>query len=358
MNGIKSRILIPLLIVLTAGCGGGGGGGGGTTLQPLAINQDNAMQVAAAILDVVAIVEDVGEGGVIPLSAAAVVTDDKTASLPEFTTIIRDQIDRFSLLHSPTTDFQIAALTIEPMTFDCLVGTYTISGKVADETGTTLSPGDTLNISFNNCDEGDGIVLNGKLSLVVVTGVDTDFTPPYDFRFDATVTNFSASGFGESFTMNGDLSLREAVSADGLFIETDASGNKLTVTGDGETETLTDYLIRGTLDVGAGDAYTADSGGLSDCCATLGSTILGGSVDFENLVPFAGVGENFPYDGILFITGGEPPSGIGASSLELHALDELCVNILIDEDGDGVNDLEFMTTWESLWTGVQTDCII
>jgi hypothetical protein len=360
-------ILFTLSAFALAGCGGGGGGGGGVgvgnvggvALQPLVIDQDNAMQVAAAVLDAVAIVQDLGSGSVVPPIPVAATAGNFNALPPTLTEIIRDQIDRFQLLRTPQPIAQVAAVEIPPTTFECIPGgTFTISGEIADETGTNLTPGDTLRISFSECDDGDGVVINGKLALVVVTGVDTDFTPPYDFTFNTTLTNFSVTESGETFTANGDLTLREAVTADGLFIETEASGNRLTAKGDGETETLKDYWIRGTLDVAAGDAYTVESSGLRDCCATLESTLLGGTVDFENIEFFAGVGDNFPYVGVLFITGAIAPFGNGDTSVELIALDELCVNLFIDENGDGGVDAGITTTWESLPTGIPVDCVI
>jgi hypothetical protein len=356
LKTLIGTLLLPLVLV---SCGGGGGGDAATPPQPLAIDQDNAMQVAAAVLDSMAIVLDLGSGDVVPPIPVDAAAEDVNTQTPTLAKIIRDQADSFPLLQTPIAVVQVAAV-IPPTTFDCVpTGTFTISGEIADETGAFLTPGDTMKISFSNCDDGDGVVLNGILALVVVTGVDIDFTPPYDFTFDTTLTNFSMteSVSGESFTANGDLTLREATN-DGLFIETEASGNKLTASGDGETETLEDYKIKGTVHVPAGDAYTAHSSGLADCCATLESTILGGSVDFENTETFAGVGDNYPYTGVLFITGATIPSGVGDSSVELITVDELCVNLLIDENGDGGVDSTITTTWESLPTGIPVDCVI
>ena len=361
MKRIRTLGVTVLLTLVIVSCGGGGGGDGVVLPPPppLAIDQNNAMPVAAAVLDAMAIVMDLGSGSVVPPVPLAAAAEDASASTPTLTGIIRDQAERFTLLQEPPAMVQIAAVVIPPTPYDCVTGTFTISGEIADETGTLLTPGDTISITFFNCDQGDGLVLNGKLALVVVTGVDTDFTPPYDFTFDTTLTNFSVTELasGESFTANGDLTLREAVTADGLFTETEASGNKLTAAVDGETETLKDYWIRGTLSAAA-NAYTAESSGLSDCCATLESTALGGSVDFENIEIFMGVGDNYPYTGDLFITGATVLVGSGNTSVELIAVDELCVDLLVDEDGDGVVDAGITTTWESLPTGIPVDCVI
>ena len=208
MKIIKILSVSVLLTLVFVSCGGGGGGGGGAIpLQPLAIDQNNAMQVAAAVLGATAIVQDLGSGSVVPPVPVAAAAENMNALTPTLAKVIRGQAERPSLLQAPLAMVQIAAVVIPPTTYDCMTGTFTISGEIADETGTFLTPGDIISITFNICDDGDGIVLNGKLTLVVVTGVDTDFTPPYDFTFDTTLTNFSVteSGSGESFTANGDL---------------------------------------------------------------------------------------------------------------------------------------------------------
>jgi hypothetical protein len=360
MKRFKALSVTVLLTLVCVSCGGGGSDDGVVIpSQPLAIDQNNALQVAAVVLDAMAIVMDLGSGGVVPPVPVAAVAVDVSALTPTLAKVIRGQAERFTLLRTPLAIVQIPAVVISPTSFDCMTGTFTISGNIADETGTFLTPGDTISIFFNNCDDGIGVVLNGKLALVVVTGVDTDFTPPYDYTFDTTLTNFSVtdSGSGESFTANGDLTLREAVTADALFTDTEASGNKLTATVDGKTETLKDYWIRGTLSAAAA-AYTAESSGLSDCCATLESTVLGGTVDFENIERFSGVGDSYPYAGDLFITGAIVLPGSRNSSVELIAVDELCVDLLVDEDGDGAIDAGITTTWESLPTGIPADCVI
>ena len=326
------------------------------------IDQDNAMLVTAAVVDAVAMAQDLGSVGVDnPVAPAAVATNDVNALPPTFFEFIDGQLDRFQLLQAPAADFHIAAIVIPSTTEECAIsGTMTISGTIADETVTFISPGDTLNISLNDCNDGDGEVANGNMAIVIVDGVDFDFTPPYDFTFDITLTNFSITEIasGETFTGNGDMTLSEMVTADALFIETEVSGSRLSVTEPGETLTLKDYWVRGTLDVALGDAYTADSSGRSDCCATLESIVLGGTVDFHNTQPFEGIGDNFPYTGVLLITGAVAPSGIGNTSVEMTALDEFCVDLLIDENGDGAGDVGITTTWESLPTGIPEDCVL
>ena len=141
MKDSKRIFVTTLLVALLAGCGGGGGGGGGgdaVVLDPLALDQDNAMQVAAAVLDAVALVQDLGSGGVVPpVTAASVAANDVAATPPVLIAVIREQLGHFPLLLAPAADFRIAAVEIPPTSFECVPGfpengTFTISGEVVD----------------------------------------------------------------------------------------------------------------------------------------------------------------------------------------------------------------------------------
>jgi len=351
-----------LLAVLLSACGGGGGGGGGigVALQPLAIDATNAMQVTAAVMDASALVVDVGAPGG-PITGVAVEGNSAQVDLAQ---VIRAQLDLFSLVRDQAALGQVTGVSITD-TFNCDVnGTVEISAVVADPQFTTLTPGDTLSMVFTNCDDGDGLVLNGTMAFEVVSStgtIDSDpasdnlFIPPYNFTFDITLTNLSVTEAGSTSTTNGDLTWTETTT-DGIFIITDLSGNSLSITTSDTTDTLEDYLIKATFNQTTG-AYTTDSGGDDGsgetvCCSTLASTALGGTVDFDTTQDFAGVGDNFPDLGEMNITGATVAGGTLPSQVTMQAVDAQCVRLLVDPDGLGVTDT-IVTTWVSLPTGVQ-----
>ena len=328
-------------------------------LQPLAIDDTNAMQVAAAVLDASAIVVDVGEPGG-PIAGVVVEEDSAQVNLAK---VVRAHVDLFSVLQEQTSAAQITGVVIPATKEPCLVsGSVTISGEIADPQLMSLSPGDTLTAVFKNCDDGDGLVLNGTTALVVVSStgtIDLDpnsdnlFIPPYDFTFDATLTKLSVleKVSGSTFTANGDMTLHED-SIDGVVINSEFSGTSLKATTPATTDTLTDYQILSTLDQGNLNAYTTDSKG------TLASTLLGGIVDFLTTTPFAGIGTDFPDSGQMDITGATIVDSVGPSNVTVFAVNSQCVRLLVDENGDGVTDADILTTWESLPTGIPVDCPI
>lgn len=349
-----------LFAAVLSACGGGGGGGGGVSvaLQPLAIDASNAMQVTAAVLDASAFVVDVGDTGG-PITGVVVVGDNTQFDLEK---VIRTRLDLFSVLHEQTATTLITGVVIPPTKENCSVsGTVTLSGEIADMTLTTLTPGDTLNAVFNKCDDGDGLVLNGTMALVVVSStgtIDLDpnsgslFIPPYNYTFDATLTNLAIKETvsGSTFTANGDVTLQED-SNDGVFINSGLSGTSLKVKTPDTTDTLTNYQILSTLDQG-NLAYTMDGKG------TLSSTQLGGIVDFLTTTPFTGVGTGYPdTGGQMDITGATVVGGTGPSNVTVFAVNSTCVRLLVDPNGDGVTS-DIVTTWESLPTGIPVDCPI
>jgi hypothetical protein len=345
-----------LLAVVLSACGGGGGGGGsiGVALQPLAIDGTNAMQVAGAVLETTGVVVDVGEPGG-PITGVAVKRNGAPVDLAR---VIRAQLDLFSLVRDQATLGLVTGVSIND-TVDCDVnGTVEISGELADPT--TLTQGDTLIAVFKNCNDGDGLVLNGKMNILVQNfsgeiDLDGNFVPPYNFTFDVTLTNLSVTEAGSTFTTNGDLTWNEDTD-DGVFFTSRLSGNSLSITTSDTTDTLEDYLIKATFNQTT-TVYTTDSGGDDGsgetvCCATLASTALDGTVDFDTTLPFAGVGNNPPGTGEMVITGATVAGGTLPSEVTVQAVDSQCVRLLVDPAGQGVTD-NILTTWVSLPTGVQ-----
>jgi hypothetical protein len=179
---------------------------------------------------------------------------------------------------------------------------------------------------------------------------DNLFVHPYDFTFDVTLTNLSVTEAGSKFTTNGVLTLSEATDANAVIFNTTLSGNSLTVKTSLTTDTLEDFLIVAGINQGTG-AYTTDSSG------TLASTLLGGIVDFLTTSLFTGFGSDFPDTGEMVITGDTIVGGVGPSSVTVQAVDRLCVDLLVDENGDGGTDSDILTTWESLQIGTPVDCV-
>ena len=364
-TGIITSLLFTLVL---AGCGGGGGGNGdggniGASQPPLEINAGNAMQVTAAVLDASGFVVDTGNPGG-PITGVVVQGDGAQVDLAK---VIRSRINLFSVLRDQNAAMLATGVIVSPTPQDCTTtGTVTISGEIADPDLMQLTAGDTLTLVFENCNEVDGLVMNGTMNIVVAAffgTIDLDpdaeqlFIPPYDFTFDTTLTNLSITEFasGATFTANGDVTLREGTT-DGNAFNSYFWGTSLTAKTSTTSDTLKNFLVLSTYNLTTG-AYTFDSGGDNGthdgtvCCATLSSTALGGTVDFDTLLFFAGVGDNYPFSGQMDITGATVTGGVAPSSVKVDAVDTQCVQLQVDPDGRGVTDV-ILTSWESLPTGI------
>ena len=352
MNIFAKGVFTSVFALGLAACGGDGGDDNDAPpapppLEPVEITADNAEEVAGVVVATVGSVTELGDGGILPSQGSGLVSLDSAsgeADLPE--------PDLFKLLANPLNDFQVAAT--QSFSFDCQVsGRMDIVADIADITGEMFTRGDTVSVTFFSCDQGDGTLVNGKASMVVVVPVDTEFTPPYNFTFDFTFGDLSVTAEGETVEADGDLRISEATH-DNAFFETELAGRVLRVVTGGVREILSGFRLSGTVNTADGN-YTIDAGGLNSCCATLGSDRLDGSVKFENTLAFEGIGDEPPFAGVMMITGAVAAGGVGPSTVELTVLDSVCVELQVDENGDEQVDATILTTWESLNTGIPDD---
>jgi hypothetical protein len=317
------------LVFVACGGGGGGGSGGGTpTLAPLSITTANAPAVSGEVVNATDAVEGFGDGGPGTILAAVTTTGGDRQSLVD---VIRSQLERFSELQNDVSG-AVVGVVVGPTTAPCAVsGTTTISGNLADPA--TVGPGDSLSATFNNCDEGDGSILNGGLSMSIGTLLGDPAAFPFDLTVGVTLNNLTVIEAGETMTGSGDISLALS-SSDGVTLTTTLSGNALAINGLGSSGALKNYAITSTLNQGTLD-YTLTGSGI------LESTDLDGSVVFSTPTSFQGIGSNFPYAGSYLITGQN-------SSVRLTALDDVNVVLEIDDNGDGTVDGTLNTTWAAI----------
>jgi hypothetical protein len=326
INHKRYRLLTVLLLVaaglLTAvitGCGGGGGGGDGAsyTGPTLAITADNGEAVAATVTTGILAMFEITEGAEGP--------------------ILEPTAGTLSLLRKVGTMPGIFAQVPIQGTEPCDVsGTISVSGNLADPT--TITVGDTITGVFENCDDGDGFVIDGRLAMTVaaIQG-DIFFDDVFLLTLDMVLTDLAVTSDGESITGNGDL----AYTLDALdfpAILTALSGTQLRIAAAGEAVTFRNFDQTLEVDLGVvPTSYTADANGRLD------SSVLGGSVDYGTVETIQAIGEdNPPYTGEILV------SGADASAVRIVVVSEEVVRLEIDVNGDGVVDEFIDTTWAAL----------
>ncbi len=321
-----------LSVILVSSCGGGGGSDRETVSSaPVAITLDNAEAAAGASAANSQSTYDVGNmGGGIVVGVSA------QDARPNFrmAAFARRQL-RWVTKNYPPVSPQVVSIVITDDIACGVSGSATVAFDDADNSG-GISAGDGFSITFRNCvDDTDQTTMNGVMAL----RLDSAFGDPgtdlaWDMGMTMTLTNFMVSGGGNSSTIDGDMGF-ELATGDGVNFSGSIGGNSLAVSVNGVTEILSDYLIKFTSN-DATLAYSVDASG------TVSSTDLGGSVQFDTLVPFEGVDPDYPHTGVMKIT------GANGTSVTLKVNDSVNAQLEIDADGDGNSEQSTTTQWKKL----------
>ncbi len=316
-RGYRLLAVSILMAAVITGCGGGGGNNGTVDTGPtLAITADNGEAVAATVTTGVLAMFEITEGVEGP--------------------ILEPTAGTLSLLRKigkmPRTFYQVPVQGTEPCDVS---GSVSLSGDLADPT--TITEGDTITGVFENCDDGDGFLIDGVLALTVA-GVEGDiFSDVFRLTLDMVLTNLTVTSDGESIAGDGDLDY----TLDTLnfpAIMTALSGTELSIAAAGESVTFRNFDQ--TLEVNPGmvpTSYAAEANGRLD------SSVLGGSVDYDTVVTIQASGDdNPPYTGEILVTGAT------SSQVRIVVASEEVVSLEIDVNGDGVVDEFIDTTWAAL----------
>jgi len=320
MCSYKRVFVAGLVVAAVAGCGGGGGGGGNGSGPPaddrVAITADNAPAVAETVLGSAVAVMDVGGimGGT-PIAA----TD------PVLT----------GLKHAKTVVARGQQAAIPPETLPCLgSGTMTLSGNIADPY--TLSAGDTITMSFDACDDGDGTVIEGSFDATVV-----EFTGDLDLiqarlTLDVNATDLAVTAEGQTVTTNGGYTFTIDTLSTPLY-SLEISGDSLRIIAPADTITLENFSEEQTQNVTAVPRpVTFEASG------SLTSSALGGRVEYSTPLLFEAFNDDFPYTGEMLVT------GASESTVRFVALNETNVRLDVDPDADGNVEHSIDSLWSDM----------
>ena len=319
------------LLVLTLGACGGGGSGGTTAappppVAPAVINSANAETVAASSVDVA--LQTGSFDGFIGLTGLTVTSTGGVSKLSAVQTASR-------MVKATVSNSVISQVPVGPVTEPCAVsGSVTISGDIANPE--TLTAGDFFNVDWNNCDDGQGQVIDGLL-VYSITSFEGDATTGQSLLgITLTFTAFQVTEGTNFYSVDGDASFTVDTRTPPVTVAT-MSGSTFTISSNGSTETLSNFSTTVTENAGMfPSSYTIDAMG------TITSTEFDGSVTYDTVVLFQSIGEAYPYAGELLVT------GANNATLRLIALDEVNVRIEADYDGDGAVDETIDTTWDAL----------
>ncbi len=317
------------LLILTLGaCGGGGSTTTAITppVSPAVINSANAQTVVGRSVDVA--LQSGGPSEFIELADLTVTSTGGVSKLSVVQTASRT-------VKTTISNSVISQVPFGPVTEPCAVsGSMTISGDIANPD--TLTAGDFFNVDWNNCDDGQGQVIDG-LIVYSITSYEVDATTGGSLLgITLTLTAFQVTAGADFYSADGDVSFTLDSRTPPISVAT-MSGSTFTVSSNGSTETLSNFSATVTENAGM-----FPSGYTTVAMGTVTSTQFDGSVTYDTPVPFQSIGEAYPYTGELLIT------GANNATLRLIALDEVSVRIEADYDGDGAVDETIDTTWDAL----------
>lgn len=325
------RVLALLTAGFLASCGGGSSGGFSPTTPDLAITADNAFDVASAVVTAISGTFDFSGAVGDDFGGDAVAAQSRLQLFAAGTALAR--------AHALAQSGRIGpAVAFPPETEPCLAsGTITISGNVANPPD--IGVGDSITIVFNDCDDGDGYVLDGRLDLVIrqVQG-DPLSEGPYLLRADMELTDLTLTEGTEVTSADGSFSLTLDTRNAPVSI-TRLVGELLKLAAGTEELTLSGFDHRLEENLAAvPSTHQATASG------TLASNILGGKVSYltEQGSPIIGLGDDDPYTGVIRIT------GAASSRVRVVIVDNTLVTLEVDADGDGVAESSIDTTWPEL----------
>lgn len=317
-------VALPALLLVT-GCSDDGG-----SMEParsaVVINLENAAAVTSDALNAAAFSLELGGLGGGVLAAPADEGLSKLSGRPPVPAALAKLVG------------QSWQVPVGPITVPCAAtGFMTLSGNIANPD--TLSAGDTLRGVFDDCDDGDGVVLNGQLDLLVnnVVGellLDPEFglAGAFELTMTVTLTNLSADDGGDVPTVNGAMSLVLDTRGFPQF-STRVSGDRLAMSSALRSLTVEHFISTLLEDMGVSSFTMTATGRVS-------GSRYEGYADYQTEEPFVGVLGDNPQQGEMLI------QGANNSSVRLIAIDALSVRLEIDTNGDGAAEEIRTVSWD------------
>lgn len=354
----RSSCAAVLAAILAAACGGGDDGGSVTPIVPpppslVQISMANQDTVARAAIASILPFTSVSAVGVTPspprVTAARAngAPDRERSLLMQLTWKAIDLGFARNVAVPPNVARPMATHSVsEP----CQVsGTMTLTWDDRDN-NSTVTPGDTLTLSFVQCSDEPNTSINGVMSMlfsaVSAAPATTDVTGSMTFQQLVLIDQ------GASFSMNGGVSFHVsetpatngvneygsyAVASDGLTVANSGSAVGYSDTFSyrpGYTVTEQDF-VPNVAGIAGTSTLTADG--------NFGSSTLGGDLSLSTAQPFQLIDpDQYPRAGQLNVT------GLSNTKLGLAATSSTQVRMDVCDDGDGVWEGTKMVDWTSL----------
>jgi hypothetical protein len=327
----NSLILVgAVLALILAGCGGGGGG----------------PAIAAATFDGPPATGAINTGSVLSVAGRSVDAALQSGSFGDITDFVGLTVVATTGPGKPGSGRVMkpgggnawSQIPVGPEATLCDVdGSVTVSGNIASPL--TVTAGDFLDYSWDNCDDGLGQVISGFIGMTFTEFEGDLLAGRILLGVSLAIGNFRVTDGADFNLTNGDLALTIDSRTQPKIVVT-TLGSSLAISNRNSRETLTDFSSIVTEDTSVfPSSFTVDATG------TVSSTQFNGFVNYDTPVAFQSTGAGYPFAGEMLVV------GANNARIWIFAISDVDVRIEADYNGDGAPDATIDTTWDALING-------
>jgi hypothetical protein len=327
---------IALAMGLLAGCGGGGGGGGTNPINTVSTAALTPSNQAVAAQDVASTAFSLFDSSAMVLGAVS--TNESTLYAEAFS-----HLDRLPSYMKDAVSNATAIGASASQTYSCPSGGNFLASVTDSDNSQTLSAGDSVSISFNNCVSTSG-TFTGSLGFRFDSLSGTYGTPPYTMGVTMTFGSFGVNSATYSASILGSITVTGSKSGANAFtqsISTTSLSTNATYGSVTRSRALTNFSASETRSADATYTYLSNF----NLAGTLTSSGFTGTqaVSFSTPTTIVRRGTDiYPYTGVLLI------SGANKSALRLTAISNSQVQEDLDANGDGTYENSTTVNWNTL----------
>lgn len=335
-------------------CSSGGDGGSGFTApnishQPVAITTENESDVAQAGFD--GANGGLAAGGSVPFSPLAISsangsTSNNNGNVYNIVKRVVTNGIRTDLTRTGTAS--VTGIQISDSAPCSDGGSESFSASIADfnqqtEEPNSISVGDYISISYANCNEGFGEVLNGSMTMTFNSAMslaELNSASNINFSITASFNNFSVmeSGFG-TVAMHGSMDISTVLS-NGNFTFT-MSGDSFYAVAPDESVHLTNFDMSISVNESTNDSVV-------DSTFTVASTAINGQITVDSHLETAGFAM-YPHTGYMNISGNNSQLNVVVDSVS-----SVTVTLMIN----GATEAGYPKTISWAELGVEVDNVV
>lgn len=342
------RFLVAAVIgaFVLVGCGGGGSGGisaPAAAAPTVTITATNQGTVARAMAE-----GSLAFGQSQPFATTGGTTAQSigTAPMTLRTGVLQSVVQRgLVAAFGPRRSVSIASAT-RPAATSSSTDPCSVSGSITTtvsdaDNSQSLSSGDTLTLTFNQCQDSSGDVVSGGM-IFTIGSVTSGVAGNVQFSGSLAFAQLTDSSGTRLANIQGSVGVAAAITSTSFQMALTVGANALTVTSSapGYTDTI-------VYEPGMQLAVTATDGAVTQSDVTLNGSFtassIGGRVVVETVLPLRQLGTDAdPSSGQVVVT------GASGTHLRVTALSATSVQLELDADGDGTYERSGVFAWDSI----------